>query len=77
MTDQLLKWLSVREDENWFAHLSYLRPHPPWIAPEPYNSMYDPDDVSKPVRMKSLEQEGKQHPLLKMLLKTIPNSGTG
>ena len=72
LTDQLLKWLSVREDENWFAHLSYLRPHPPWIAPEPYNSMYDPDDVSKPVRMKSLEQEGKQHPLLKMMLKTIP-----
>jgi arylsulfatase A-like enzyme len=72
LTDELLKWLSVREDENWFAHLSYLRPHPPWIAPEPYNSMYDPDDVSKPVRMKSLEQEGEQHPLLKMLLTIIP-----
>ena len=72
LTDELLKWLSVREDENWFAHLSYLRPHPPWIAPEPYNSMYDPADVSKPVRMESLEQEGEQHPLLKMLLAKIP-----
>jgi arylsulfatase A-like enzyme len=34
--------------------------------------MYDPADVSKPVRMKSLEQEGEQHPLLKMLLEKIP-----
>jgi arylsulfatase A-like enzyme len=74
LTDELLKWLSVREDENWFVHLSYLRPHPPWIAPEPYNSMYDPADVSKPVRMKSLEQEGEQHPLLKMLLAKIPGN---
>ena len=74
LTDALLKWLSVREDENWFVNLSYLRPHPPWIAPEPYNSMYDPADVSKPIRMKSLEQEGEQHPLLKMLLAKIPGN---
>ena len=26
------------------AHLSLLRPHPPFVAPEPYNSMYDPCD---------------------------------
>jgi arylsulfatase A-like enzyme len=36
--------------------------------------MYDPADVSKPVRMKSLEQEGEQHPLLKMLLAKIPGN---
>jgi arylsulfatase A-like enzyme len=74
LTDELLKWLNVRENENWFVHLSYFRPHPPWIAPEPYNSMYDPADVSKPVRMESLEQEGEQHPLLKMLLAKIPSN---
>ena len=74
LTDELLKWLSVRVAENWFAHLSFLRPHPPWIAPEPYNTMYDPSDVSKPMRRESLEQEGKQHPLLKMLHAKIPRS---
>lgn len=74
LTDELLKWLSVRETENWFAHLSYLRPHPPWVAPEPYNSMYDPSEVPKPVRRGSLEEEGQQHPLLKMLHELIPRS---
>ncbi len=27
------------------AHLSLLRPHPPFVAPEPYNAMYDPAQV--------------------------------
>ncbi len=72
LTDELLKWLSVREDENWFAHISFLHPHPPWIAPEPYNSMYDPNDVMMPVRRAHLNQECEQHPLLKMLLQLIP-----
>ena len=72
LTDELLKWLSVREDENWFVHLSFLRPHPPWIAPEPFNAMYDPEEISKPIRRKTLEQESKQHILLKMLHAQIP-----
>ena len=74
LTDELLKWVSVREDENWFAHLSYLSPHPPWIAPEKYNNMYDPSEVPKPIRRESLEEEGRQHPLLKMLHELIPRS---
>jgi len=71
LTDEILKWLSVREGENWFAHLSYLRPHPPWIAPEPYNSMYNHSDIPPPIRRESLDVEGKQHPLLKILLENI------
>ena len=35
LTDTLLEWFSTREEEDWFVHLSYLRPHPPWVAPEP------------------------------------------
>ena len=27
----------------WFAHVSFISPHPPFIVPEPYNTMYDPD----------------------------------
>ena len=29
----------------WIAHVSILRPHPPFVAPEPYNRMYDPVTV--------------------------------
>ncbi len=75
LTNELTKWLRVRENENWFVHLSYLRPHPPWIAPEPYNSMYDPKLINKPIRRKSLDRESSQHPLLKMLHELIPRKG--
>jgi len=75
LSNELIKWLRVREEENWFVHLSYLRPHPPWIAPEPYNSMYDPTLINKPIRKKTLELESSQHPLLKMLHDLIPRKG--
>ena len=77
LTNELLKWMKVREKENWFVHLSYLRPHPPWIAPEPYNLMYDPTMLKKPVRKKTIKLESRQHPLLKMLHETIPRKGCG
>ncbi len=32
----------------WFCWLSFPDPHNPYIAPEPYASMYDPDDVDVP-----------------------------
>ncbi len=64
---ELLKWLSVREEEPWFAHLSLLRPHPPWVAPSPYHSMYSPEDVPPPVRGSSAANEAAQHLLLQTL----------
>ncbi|HZC16720.1 MAG TPA: alkaline phosphatase family protein [Caulobacteraceae bacterium] len=46
------------------AHLSLLRPHPPFVAPEPYNALYDPTAVSPFARRESPEAEGAQHPWL-------------
>jgi arylsulfatase A-like enzyme len=46
------------------AHLSILRPHPPFIAPEPYNAMYDPLAVPGFVRRATPNEEGAQHPWL-------------
>ena len=31
LTDRLLDWID-RQDQPWFAHASYLRPHPPYAA---------------------------------------------
>lgn len=56
LTDRLLEELAVRTDQNWFAHLTYIRPHPPLVAPAPYNQMYDPADLPHPVK------QGKVHP---------------
>ena len=46
----------------WFLHLSLLRPHPPFVAPEPYNSMYHPDDIDGFVQAKSIAAEASSHP---------------
>ncbi|MFT4716573.1 MAG: arylsulfatase A-like enzyme [Paracoccaceae bacterium] len=56
LTNSLLQELAVRTDESWFAHLTYIRPHPPLVAPVPYNRMYDPNKLPEPVKA------GRQHP---------------
>jgi arylsulfatase A-like enzyme len=46
------------------AHLSLLRPHPPFVAPEPYNAMYDPASVPGFMRRATPSDEAAQHPWL-------------
>ncbi|HEY6417687.1 MAG TPA: alkaline phosphatase family protein [Candidatus Binataceae bacterium] len=46
------------------AHLSLLRPHPPFVAPEPYNAMYDPALVPGFTRRATPNDEATQHPWL-------------
>jgi arylsulfatase A-like enzyme len=48
----------------WFLHLGFLRPHPPYIAPEPYNRMYDPASVPAFRRHATVGEESAQHPFL-------------
>ena len=68
LTDELIRFLSVRDTQPWFAHISYLSPHPPFVVPEPYNAMYDPDLVPPPVRAATATAEGAQHPYLNFYL---------
>ncbi|MCB9958214.1 MAG: alkaline phosphatase family protein [Rhodospirillaceae bacterium] len=72
MVDQALAWLSVRRDTRWCLHLSLLRPHPPWVAPEPYNAMYDAAAVPAPVRAASRAEQAAQHPFVAWLLDHLP-----
>ncbi len=64
LTNELIKYLSVREDRSWFVHLSYLAPHPPFVAPEPYHAMYDPAAVPRPIRATTVAGDAAQHPYL-------------
>jgi len=45
LTTRYLEWLRDQES-GWFAHLSYLRPHPPYAAAGEFATMYDPADVT-------------------------------
>jgi arylsulfatase A-like enzyme len=69
LTDQVIEWIEGRDGAPWFAHVSYLRPHPPFLAPEPYVSRYDPDAMPAPVRAASRDEEGAQHPLFALMVK--------
>lgn len=44
LTDRTLAELDGRPD-GWLAMLTYIRPHPPFVAPAPYNAMYDDADM--------------------------------
>ncbi len=68
LTNELIKHLSVCGKQPWFAHLSLLSPHPPFVVPEPYHAMYDPAEVPDPIRGLSVEAEAAQHPYLDYLL---------
>lgn len=48
LTDEAIRYLDAHP-EPVFAHLSYLRPHPPYVAAGEYATMYDPATVGDPV----------------------------
>lgn len=69
LTTSLLHDLAVRTDQDWFAVATYIRPHPPLVAPEPYNKMYDPTDLPMPKRLTSPSEQADLHPFMVGALK--------
>ena len=75
LTNEVIKHISFNQKQPWFIHLSYLSPHPPFVVPEPYHAMYDPDTVPKPLRAATIEDEANQHPFLDHYLHNQQGSG--
>jgi len=63
LTNRLMEYIGDAT-KPFIAHLSLLRPHPPFVAPEPYNAMYDPENVPGFARQPTPEAEAAQHPWL-------------
>lgn len=53
--------ISNNPDQPWVAHVSYIKPHWPYIVPEPYASMYGPEDV--PAANRSEAERQNAHPV--------------
>lgn len=68
LTDAALDYICSRRGEDWCVHLSYYRPHPPYIAPAPYNALYGADAVPPPRGRPDRAREGAQHPWLRQHL---------
>ncbi|PCI87402.1 MAG: phosphonate monoester hydrolase [Hyphomicrobiales bacterium] len=71
LTDEVLKELSVRQGRGWFAHVTYLRPHPPLVAAAPYNHMYKDADIPPPIADKTCQEEAATHPYLAIYLEVM------
>ena len=64
LTGEFLHWATLQpEGRPWCAHLSLLHPHPPFHAPAPYNTMYDPGDGPGFTRAQTAQAEALQHPM--------------
>lgn len=69
--DAALDFIRIRDNEPWCLHLGTFRPHPPFMASDPYHAMYEPQSMPKPVRAPSLAAEKAVHPLTHLLLESI------
>ncbi|MCB1030093.1 MAG: sulfatase-like hydrolase/transferase [Acidimicrobiales bacterium] len=62
LTERFLEWHRRRDEAHpWFAHLSYIRPHPPYRAPEGYHDLYDPDSGPGFKRLADRDAEASRH----------------
>ena len=62
-TDQALQFIQKQGDSPWCLHLSYIKPHWPYIAPAPYHQRFDAQDVKLPVRTE--KERADAHPVYK------------
>lgn len=62
MTDQAIAFADRMGGRPWVLHLSYVKPHWPYVAPSPYHAMYGPDDCLPVVR--SAAEREDEHPAL-------------
>ncbi len=62
LVDRTIQYIKNRNNTPWFVHLALLRPHPPWLAPEPYNRLIDSDKIPLPIRRYGRSGEAAMHP---------------
>lgn len=63
LTRRGIEFIEAQGDKPWCCHLSYIKPHWPYVVPEPYASMYGPDDFIDPVRTQA--ERDTDHPVFK------------
>ncbi len=63
MTRRAMQFMRDAKSDGkpWCLHLSYIKPHWPYIVPAPYHDMYSPDDVIPAKRQQS--ERNDPHPL--------------
>jgi len=68
MTQRAIDFMNKAGDQPWLCHLSYIKPHWPYIVPAPYHNMYGPEHIIPPVR--SQAERETDHPVYSAYQKT-------
>ena len=62
LTDRTIEGLSGREHSDWFSLVTFIRPHPPLVAPCPFNTRFAPSSLPSPNCASSIDQLCASHP---------------
>ncbi len=62
---------AVRDGRPWCLHLSYIKPHWPYIAPAPYHAMYRGGDILPALRTE--DERADPHPVYRALMAMRPS----
>ena len=62
LTTRCIDFIEQQNDDQWLCHLSYIKPHWPYLVPAPYNDMYSASDLPKANRTEA--EKEPDHPFL-------------
>ena len=68
MTQRAIDFMKHAGDQPWLCHLSYIKPHWPYIVPAPYHNMYSKEHILPAVR--SEQEKETNHPVYGAYLKS-------
>ena len=63
ITDRAIEFMAQAGPQPWGLHLSYIKPHWPYIAPAPFHEMYSADDILPAVRTEA--ERDTTHPIFR------------
>tara|TARA_R110002049_G_scaffold307712_1_gene509019 strand:+ start:10978 stop:12612 length:1635 start_codon:yes stop_codon:yes gene_type:complete len=61
ITGRAMEFIAAAAETPWCLHLSYIKPHWPYIVPAPYHNMYGPETHRDPVRREA--ERANPHPV--------------
>ena len=70
-TTRAMEFIAEQADRPWVLHLSYIKPHWPYVAPAPYHDLFGAEDVQAPQRADA-ERESP-HPVMHGYQQTAPS----
>ena len=75
LTRRTIEELSARESQPWFSLVTYIRPHPPLVAPAPYNTMFAPESIPAAIQPLTIAQLKALHPFYQAYFSESSNQG--